>query len=236
MSVAATNHRKISNGIHARVPQLLNGDHLAVPEFERRYQAMPGDLRAELIEGIVVMAPPISDDHAESNIQLAEVLRRYARATPGVAAGVAGSTRLDGKNEYQPDVFLRIKSGSLAHSRIGADRLIEGAPELVVEIAVSSAGYDLHEKRSVYERNGVCEYMLWQVMDARFHWFALDGGSYVELESREDGVFCSRVFPGLWLNVRALLSGDDLKVMASLEKGLKSAAHKAFLKTLKASN
>src|SRR2546427_1421976 len=210
-------------------PLLLNGDHLAVPEFERRYGAMPEVKKAELIEGIVVMSPPISNLHAETHGMLGAYLRRYARATPGVSLGLNASIRLDGKNEYQPDALLRIESGKLAHSKVGPDGLLEGGPEFVAEIAVSSAAYDLHEKKAVYQRCLVPEYFVWQVMDSEIHWFPLEQGDYVELKPRSDGVIRSRVFPGLWLDVRALVAGDEDKVSRVLEKGLRSAEHAAFV-------
>ncbi len=42
-----------------------------------------------------------------------------------------------------------------------------GAPELVVEVAASSASYDLHSTFHVYvyRRNGVREYVVWRVLD-----------------------------------------------------------------------
>src|SRR5580698_5594085 len=96
------------------VPWLLNGDHLTVPEFERRYEAVEEDRKAELIEGIVVMSPPISSDHGTSNASVAWLLSHYAAATPRIAAAVNTSVRLDGKNEYQPDVMLWIQSGGMS--------------------------------------------------------------------------------------------------------------------------
>lgn len=36
-----------------------------------------------------------------------------------------------------------------------------GAPELVCEIAASSASVDVHEKFRVYRRKGVQEYLVW---------------------------------------------------------------------------
>ena len=124
-------------------PPLLNGDRLTVPEFERRYGAMPEIKKAELIEGIVVMSPPVSNVHAETHGMLGAYLRRSARATPGVSLGLNASVRLDGKNEYQPDALLRIQSGKLGGSKVGPDGLLDGAPEFVAEIAVSSAGSPL---------------------------------------------------------------------------------------------
>ncbi len=214
------------------MPALLNGDHLTVPEFERRYYAMPETKKAELIEGVVIMSSPISVFHSETHSLVTELLRRYARQTPGVSCGVNASVRLDGKNEYQPDVLLRIKGGKLATSATASDGLIDGPPEFVAEIALSSAGYDLHEKKAVYQRSLVGEYFVWQVMDSQIHWFALEQGEFVELKPRQDGVTRSRAFPGLWLDVVAMLSGNEEKVLRMLGKGLKSPEHRAFLKRL----
>jgi len=234
MSTSTVHQKRPRNGRISDVPRLLNGDHLAVPEFERRYEALPDIKTAELIEGIVIMSPPISNLHATTHGSLFECLKRYERATPGVEAAINASVRLDGKNEFQPDLILRIKSSKLARVKVAADGLLEGAPELAAEIAVSSAGYDLHEKKSVYQRCLVPEYFVWQVMDSQMHWFALENGEYVEMKPRGDGAIHSKIFPGLRLDVRALLAGDGQKVSRILEKGLKSAEHAAFVKKLAA--
>jgi len=89
-----------------------------------------------------------------------------------------------------------------------------------------------HEKKAVYQRCLVPEYFVWQVADSQIHWFALEQGDYVELKPRADGVIRSRIFPGLWLDIRALLAGDEDKVSRVLEKGLRSAEHAAFVKRL----
>jgi Uma2 family endonuclease len=214
---------------------LLNGDHLTVPEFERRSEAAPEAERAELIEGIVIMSPPISNDHAEAHGLLVELLRHYARATPGVSLGVNASIRLDGRNEYQPDVLLRIRTGPQAGTKVDAKGLLEGRPELVVEIALSSHAFDLHEKKEVYQRNQIPEYLIWEVMDGRLHWFALEDGEYAPIKPRPNGITRSRIFPGLWLDLGAMVSGDEKKVFRALEKGLKRPAHKNFVKKLRLS-
>lgn len=48
------------------------------------------------------------------------------------------------------------------------DDYIEGAPEVVVEIAASSASYNLHYKKEAYRRNGVQEYIVWQANSRSF--------------------------------------------------------------------
>src|SRR5205809_7932980 len=61
------------------------------------------------------------------------------------------------------------------------------------------------EKKAVYQRCLVPEYFVRQVVDSQIHWFALEQGDYVELKQRADGIIRSRIFPGLWLDARALL-------------------------------
>jgi Uma2 family endonuclease len=221
------------NGKAAARP-LRNGEHVSRGEFERRWTATPELKRAELIEGIVFMAPPISNLHSGSHGLLFRYLDRYAEATPGVSSRLAGSLRLDNRNEYQPDCVLRIDSAQLGRSWVSEDDYLEGAPELVAEVAVSSTDYDAHEKRLVYERSGVQEYLLWRVMDAHVDWWSLQEGVYVPLKPRPDGVHGSSVFPGLWLDLRALVAGEERKLLATLTKGLESAEHKGFLKRLSA--
>src|SRR5437762_11295725 len=240
MSMATISRNKRAKGIKSpspaggSAPRLLNGDHLTVPEFERRYWAMPEVKKAELIEGIVVMSPPVSNTHGEAHGTITYLLKRYTQATPGVSCGSNTSVRLDGKNEYQPDALLRIESRHRAGSKVAPDGLLDGRPEFVAEIAVSSAAYDLHEKKAVYQRCLVPEYFVWQVMDSQIHWFALERGDYVELKPRADGVIRSRIFPGLWIDVRALVAGDEEKVSRTLERGIKSAEHARFVKRLAA--
>lgn len=221
-------------GRPGRVPllPLRNGEHLSRAEFERRWEATPGLKRAELIEGIVFMSPPISELHSESHDRLQHWLARYARATPGVRALINPSLRLDLRNEFQPDCVLRIDHPTLGRSRAAADGLLEGAPELVAEIAVSSTDYDAHEKRVVYERQGIQEYLLWLVLDARCDWWTLQDGVYTPLPVRADAVVRSQVFPGLWLDRRALLAGDERRLAAVLARGLRSTEHAAFARRL----
>lgn len=235
MATATLERPKARRG-HGRntILPLRNGEHVSRAEFERRWEATPGLKRAELIEGIVFMPPPISDTHSDYHDRLHHWFSVYARATPGVKSRIAPSLRLDNRNEFQPDCLLRIDVPGLGRSWVAPDGYPEGAPELVAEIAVSSTDYDAHEKRLVYERIGVQEYLLWRVMDRRCDWWTLQDSAYVPLAPRADGTHASAVFPGLWLDLRALLGGDERKVLATLQKGLHSRGHQDFIKRLAA--
>ena len=215
------------------IPPLRHGDHLSRSEFERRYEAMPEIKKAELIEGRVYMPSPVrAKNHGAPHGKIVGWLVHYEAFTPGVSAFDNSSTRLDISNEPQPDAQLRIDESLGGQSYISDDDYVEGAPELVVEVAASSAPFDLNEKKETYRRNGVREYIVWQIYDRRIDWFGLEDEQYTTLDPDEDGIIRSGVFPGLWLDVAALLNGDMAKVLAALEKGLGTPEHVAFAEQL----
>ncbi|WNC29072.1 Uma2 family endonuclease [Thermosynechococcus sp. PKX82] len=211
-----------------QLPPLESGDRLTRDEFERRYAAMPQLKKAELIEGIVYVASPLRyRSHGQPHLFLITWLGTYCAATPGVEAADAPTIRLDADNEPQPDAILRLSHGG--RSRITADDYIEGAPELVVEIAASSAAYDLHDKLRVYRRNGVQEYLVWCTYDRQIHWFSLEAGEYQPLVADTEGMIRSRQFPGLWLVPEALLTHDLGTVLQVLQQGIATPEHQAFV-------
>ena len=212
------------------IPLLENGDRLTRPEFERRYAAMPQVKKAELIEGIVYMPSPVrARQHGRPHALVMGWLGVYWAATPGVDLCDNTTVRLDLDNEPQPDALLRIEGGT---SRISEDDYIEGAPEFVVEIAASSASQELHDKLRAYRRNGVQEYLVWQIYEQQLKWFSLQAGEYVLLVPNDQGVICSQVFPGLWLASSALLQVDLAAVIACLNQGVQTPEHSAFKKQL----
>lgn len=204
------------------VPPLENGDRLTRSEFERRYYTMH-QVKAELIEGTVYMSSPLrAKNHGEPHAYIMTWLGVYKAATPGVQVLDNATVRLDADNEPQPDALLRIEQGQ---SRISEDDYVEGAPELIVEIAASSASLDLHEKLKVYRRNQVQEYLVWRVYENQFDWFMLREGEYIQLEPNANGIICSQVFSGLWLDKSALLAGNLAKVLEVLQQGLSTLEH-----------
>jgi len=114
--------------------------------------------------------------------------------TPGVACGDNGTVLLDLDNEPQPDTFMRILPRYGGQSGDRGD-YVEGAPELIAEVAASSASYDLHDKLRAYRRNGVREYVVWRVWDNEIDWFVLREGTYERLAPTADGLYHSEVSP-----------------------------------------
>jgi Uma2 family endonuclease len=141
--------------------------------------------------------------------------------------------RLDELSEPQPDALLRILPESGGRSRVDEEGYLQGCPELVVEVAASTASYDLHQKKTVYQRHACLEYVV-VVHEAEVRWFALEAGEYVTVAQDATGILRSRTFPGLWLDSGALLAGDAARVLALLREGLRSEEHAAFVRALAA--
>jgi Uma2 family endonuclease len=215
------------------IPALENGDRLTRSEFERRYHLMPHLKKAELIEGAVYVPSPLRyTQHGRPHSQIVAWLQVYAALTPGVEVADNATVRLDLDNEPQPDALLRLDEACGGQSRISEDDYIEGAPELIVEVAGSSASYDLHDKLHAYRRNGVREYLVWVVQDGEFRWYVLDEGKYRLQQPDELGIVSSPFFPGLRLDVQALLSGNMQQVLTVLQAGLNSPEHQDFVARL----
>ncbi|MEH1840613.1 MAG: Uma2 family endonuclease [Nostoc sp.] len=215
------------------IPPLESGDRLIRPEFERRYNAMPNLKKAELIEGVVDVASPLRfEPHAEPHGNLMIWLGNYKVAKPGVRLGNNPTVRLDLDNEPQPDAILLIDAACGGSSHLSTDGYVEGAPELVAEVAASSASKDLYDKKRAYRRNGIQEYIVWQVFERTISWFSLQNGEYVTLIPNASGIIQSQVFPGLWLDISALVAGNMQQVLAVLHKGLSSVEHQIFIQQI----
>jgi Uma2 family endonuclease len=230
-----TNHQHSPPAPVEEIPPLEPGDRLTRDEFERRYDAMPRLKKAELIEGVVYMPSPVRyRRHGRPHAHLLGWLITYEAATPGVEGADNCTARLDLANEPQPDLLLLIDPARGGQARISADDYIEGAPELVAEVAASSASYDLHTKLEVYRRNGAREYLVWRVQERLIDWFVLREGRYQPLAPGADGILRSEVFPGLWLDSAALLGGDLAQVLAVVQQGAATPEHAEFVARLAA--
>src|SRR5262245_9157957 len=179
------------------VPPLESGDRLTREEFERRYQAMPHLKKAELIEGVVYVPSPVRlEHHGEPHLDFSGWLAFYRAQTPGIRGGNNTTVRLDLDNEPQPDGVLFIDPHCGGQALIDADGYLAKAPELAGEISASTTSLDLGDKKRVYRRNSVREYIVWRVLDRAVDWSILRESQYQPLEL-QDGIYKSIHLPGL---------------------------------------
>lgn len=215
------------------IPRLESGDRLNRVEFERRYEAMLDCKKAELVEGVVYIAPPRpAIGHAHPCMRITGWLGMYAANTPGVSGGSHVSNRLDDLNETQPDVVLFIDPECGGQIRLSEDDFLVGPPELVVEVSGSPLALLQGPKRRVFQKHGVKEYLIWRVRDQSIEWYILRNGQYELLTPDQNGVFRSEVFPGLWLHGGSLFEGNHTNVSHVLREGLASVKHRQFVEQL----
>ncbi len=215
------------------LPPLVAGQNLRREEFHARYEAMPPKTRAELIGGVVFMPSPARDLHGTICLNSAAWLGLYKFRTPGVLASENATLFLGDLTEVQPDTWLRIAPERGGQTR-NVGHYVEGAPELIVEVSVSSRAIDLGPKLAEYERAGAREYVVFAINPDEVYWHARRGDRLVRVEPGPDGLYRSETFPGLWLDPAAILDDDGPALLAALDRGLATAEHAAFVARLAA--
>jgi Uma2 family endonuclease len=216
------------------IPPLENGDQLTLHEFMRRYEAMPELNRAELIEGIVYMGAAVRvTHHGRPHGWLGNIITTYGMQT-GLDFADNATIELDPDNAPQPDLFMYLPVELGGSAKINEKGYLDGPPDFIAEIAASSVSIDLHGKLRAYQKNGVREYVVWRVIDAAVDWFVLENDQFLPLAADENGVYHSRVLPGLWLHVPALLRRDAEQLWATLDSGMATAEYREFADRVKA--
>jgi Uma2 family endonuclease len=159
------------------------------------------------------------------------VLTYYKGNTPGVEVADNMTAILGEESEPQPDLMLRLLTECGGQSRYDDDGFLVGPPELMVELALSTRSIDMNRKRLDYLGAGVQEYLVWCLEEDELHWFHFP--SKRKLKPGGEGIWKSRVFPGLWLDGPALIARDTVRLVATLQKGLATPEHAAFVRKIR---
>lgn len=218
-------------GMAAEPPPLRPGDKLTRAEFMARWEQHPEIKFAELIGGVVYMPSPLSRQHGVSDCRIATWYGYYQIHTPGTEAGSNATMLMEGDETPQPDEYLRILPEFGGRSS-NAGLYISGGPEHLTEISVSSVSIDMTQKFDLYERMGVLEYVAILMYEKEIRWHRWTTKGYRLVKPTANMIWKSRVFPGLWLDGKAMLANDGAKLLGTLRKGLRSTEHAAFVKKL----
>lgn len=222
-----------SKGFQDR-PPLNSGDRLSRSEFHHRYGQYPEIKKAELVEGVVIVGSPVHKQHSIPHFRFATVLGVYCAGTPGILAGDNQSVILDHENELQPDLCVWVAGEQSAKAEESEKGPLIGAPDLVVEIAASSASHDLHNKLNVYRRNRVREYLVLLAYERETRFFRLADGEFATVRPDADGVTRSQVLPGFWFRSDWFWEGKTSELLQLVQEGLASQEHEEFAAKLSA--
>lgn len=201
------------------IPQLNSGDVLDRDEYLRRYEAAHEKLKAERINGRVYLMNALrARQHGNPHLLLGGWLFTYAMSNPDLNLSDNATLHLDTSNDPQPDLCVYRTGG---RATLNDEGYLVGVPEMIVEIAGSSASYDFGEKRDVYEAAGVGEYLVFETIEGRIEWWRHDGSRFIDVP-RQAMIYKSATFPGLWLDGEALRSADRFRLIETLRQGMQS--------------
>jgi len=206
------------------------GDRMSREEFLERWERMPELNNAELIDGVVYLPGPVSIVHGTFNGQFLFVLSYYAAHTPGCES-LSKPTWMMLESAPQPDGAVCILPEYGGRMR-ELDGFAAGTPELATEVTPSSRSYDLGPKLALYQRAEVQEYVAALLEEKRIEWRVLENGSYLLISPDADGIFRSRIFPGLWVDNAAFWREDGAGLLAVMEQGLAADEHAKFVDAL----
>ena len=122
------------------------------------YMNTPDDVRCQLIDGELILAPSPTTRHQRISLRLAvELTQHIERTGLGEACIAPLDVVFPDREVYQPDILF------VSNERRGiiTEANIQGAPDLVVEIlSPSTQRHDRGHKQNVYAERGVREYWI----------------------------------------------------------------------------
>jgi Uma2 family endonuclease len=160
------------------------------------------DVKAEYVNGEVIVHSPVSTRHNDAVLFLAGLLRVIVQQHDlGRVLGPELQVRLRPGLRRVPDLlFVAKERADMIHPT-----LVEGAPDLIVEIvSPDSVERDWREKYLEYQAAGVGEYWVVDLEYQRMAVYRLSEERRYQAVSAEEGVYRSQVLPGFWLRTEWL--------------------------------
>lgn len=93
----------------------------------------------------------------------------------------------------------------------------------------TTRGHTDSEHTQVNGRNGVQEYLVLLPEEELCKWYCWQGDDVIEIETDDDGVMKSQIFPGLWFSPVHFWQGDVAGLLNCLQAGLDSDEHAAYI-------
>ena len=154
--------------------------------------------KMELDEGELYIMPRPRTVHQFLQLRVVGYVDRYLDEfydpPSQVLHDVIVALSLESRTLFSPDLVI-ILQGSQA---VVTDRMVEGVPDIAVEILSSDRRRDLVRKRQVYAEAGVPEYWIFDPRADTVTLLELRDGQYVERAVLDaDGILTTPLLPGL---------------------------------------
>ncbi|RYY24545.1 MAG: Uma2 family endonuclease [Sphingobacteriaceae bacterium] len=172
---------------------------------EADYNLLEEGAPFQLINGDLIMSPAPIAYHQILSGKLFKAIDNFLeqQVLDGICLFSPIDVRLDDENTFQPDLIYISgeRKPELLHNQI------MGAPDLVVEIlSPSTAYYDLRQKKDIYERFGVKEYLIVDPLAKNIELFVLENEEFVLKQKLQKGTISFQILPGLQIDVQKLFA------------------------------
>ncbi len=158
----------------------------------------------QLINYDLIMSPSPNPYHQKISFELSIQIGIFLRSTnnKGYAASAPLDIFFDDGNIVQPDLVYISEERK---AEIVKDKIF-GAPDLVIEIlSPSNAYYDLRQKKDIYEKYGVAEYIIIDPLQQNVEVHILKEGIYVlDQKVKFSGTFYSTILNGFSVDLKEL--------------------------------
>lgn len=175
------------------------------------------DVKAEWVDGEVIVMSPSSFEHVTLDGWLLSVLRIFAEHHDlGAVAGPELQVRFANQRRRRvPDVLFVAK----ARRQVVHENHVEGAPDLIMEIvSPDSVSRDWRQKYQEYEAAGVREYWVLDPLSQSGEAYALSAENKYNSIEEHDGKVASTVLPGFYLRPAWLWQEPLPKVLDVLKE------------------
>ena len=158
----------------------------------------------QLINYDLIMSPSPIPVHGVISRKIVQAMSNFLDETNnnGFLVDAPMDVAFDEGNVLQPDILY------ISEERIPENikERIEVAPDLVIEIlSPSNAYYDLRQKKDIYEKFGVKEYIIIDPILQNADLYVLkDGAYYLHQKAQKDENLNSIVLPGLLLDLNKI--------------------------------
>lgn len=168
-----------------------------------RFLALPEGTPCQLIAGELVMSPAPIPLHQMVILELSIQMSLFVKKEQTGRVFVSPiDVRLNERSIFQPDILFISKEKAFL---IG-ERMIEGPPDLVVEVlSPSSAYHDLRTKFRAYQQAGVQEYWIADPERRSVEVFASREGKFqLHQEAEGEGTVQSVLLPGFSVDLASI--------------------------------
>ena len=198
--------------IHSpNLPEIITELNRAWSDEQRRreefYNWVTPDVKAEFIEGEVIIHSPVKKRHSWTSNLLNNLLNVFSIKND---LGFVGHEKIMSRftrNDYEPDISFFFKAKA---DNVGSGQSIFPVPDFIVEVlSDSTKDRDYDVKFKDYEKHGVVEYWIIDPEEEVVEQYVLKNSKYTLQERKRDGIIESVVIPNFKIPVRAMFDKEE---------------------------